>query len=149
MVSDTLTKALSTTSTDIANNRSSSSERKQPNWASRSHWHKREEVSGKGMSRDILPLRLGADTLWSRHSAQPFELALSIREWSSSGRVAYFVPACDALERFLFPVVPYPCRDGAIVSETASLTVIHFMSGNAWSYLRLVAYGFLGLSERA
>src|SRR5467141_1136802 len=35
------------------------------------------------------------------------------------------------------------------VSETASLTVIHFMSGNAWSYRRLVAYGFLGLSERA
>ncbi len=35
------------------------------------------------------------------------------------------------------------------VSETASLTVIHFMSGNAWSYLRLVAYGFLGLSGRA
>src|SRR6266704_6602272 len=35
------------------------------------------------------------------------------------------------------------------VSETSSLTVIHFMSGNAWSYLRLVAYGFLGLSERA
>jgi len=35
------------------------------------------------------------------------------------------------------------------VSETSSLTVIHFMSGNTWSYLRLVAYGFLGLSERA
>src|SRR6266446_8791662 len=35
------------------------------------------------------------------------------------------------------------------VSETSSLTVIHFMGGNAWSYLRLVAYGFLGLSERA
>jgi hypothetical protein len=35
------------------------------------------------------------------------------------------------------------------VSETSSLTVIHFMSGNAWSYLRLVAYGFLGLSEGA
>jgi hypothetical protein len=35
------------------------------------------------------------------------------------------------------------------VSETSSLTVIHSMSGNAWSYRRLVAYGFLGLSERA
>src|SRR6266403_1375881 len=33
------------------------------------------------------------------------------------------------------------------VSETSSLTVIHFMSGNAWSYRRLVAYGFLGLSK--
>src|SRR6266481_6675118 len=100
------------------------------------------------MSRDILPLRLGADTFLSRHSAQLFERALSIREWSSSGRVAYFVPACEALERFLFPLVPYPCCDGPSVSETSSLTVIHFMSGNAWSYRRLVAYGFLGLSER-
>src|SRR6266478_6033774 len=33
------------------------------------------------------------------------------------------------------------------VSETSSLTVIHFMGGNAWSYPRLVAYGFLGLSR--
>src|SRR6266446_3987480 len=98
------------------------------------------------MSRDILPLRLGADTLWSRHSAQLFERALSIREWSCSGRVAYFVPACEAQERFLFPVVPYPCL-APFVSETSSLTVIHFMSGNAWSYRRLVAYGFLGLSR--
>src|ERR1700676_4711784 len=47
-----------------------------------------------------------------RHSAQLFERALSIREWSCSGRVAYFVPACEAQERFLFPVVPYPCCDG-------------------------------------
>jgi hypothetical protein len=101
------------------------------------------------MSREISLLRLGADTFLSRHSAQLFERALSIREWSSSGRVAYFVPACDPQERFLFPVVPYLRCDGAFVSETSSLTVIHFMSGNAWSYLRLVAYGFLGLSERA
>src|SRR5258708_39342339 len=36
-----------------------------------------------------------------RHSAQLFERALSIREWSCSGRVAYFVPACEAQERFL------------------------------------------------
>src|SRR5882762_7033967 len=43
-----------------------------------------------------------------------FERALSIREWSCSGRVSYFVPACDAQERFLFPVVPYPCCDGAL-----------------------------------
>ena len=34
-------------------------------------------------------------------------------------------------------------------SETSSRTVIHSMSGNAWSYRRLLAYGFLGLSERA
>jgi hypothetical protein len=36
-----------------------------------------------------------------------------------------------------------------IVSETSSLMVVHWMSGNAWSYRRLVAYGFLGLSEEA
>src|SRR5229473_3385184 len=53
------------------------------------------------MSRDILPLRLGADTLWSRHSAQLFERALSIREWSSSGRVAYFVPACRIAKKHM------------------------------------------------
>ena len=49
-----------------------------------------------------------------------------------------------------FPVVPFVCRDGAIrFLKQTSLTVIHLMSGNAWSYLRLVVYGFLGLSEGA
>jgi hypothetical protein len=47
-------------------------------------------------------------------------------------------------------VVPFLCCDGAIrFLKRTSLTVIHSMSGNAWSYLRLVAYGFLGLSEGA
>src|SRR5437660_1118602 len=47
------------------------------------------------MSREISPLRLGAETFFVS-GIQPnlFERALSIREWSSSGRVAYFVPAC-------------------------------------------------------
>jgi hypothetical protein len=65
------------------------------------------------MSREISPLRLDADTLFG---IQPnlFERALSIREWSCSGRVAYFVPALEAQELLLFPVVPYPCCDGAI-----------------------------------
>jgi len=27
--------------------------------------------------------------------------------------------------------------------------VVHWMSGNAWSYSRLVAYGFIRLSEEA
>jgi len=36
-----------------------------------------------------------------------------------------------------------------IVSETTSLTVVHWMTGNAWSYWRLVAYGFIRLSEEA
>src|SRR6266705_2998289 len=95
------------------------------------------------MSREISPLRLGADTFFvsafsptcpikgnvqrnispsarCRHffclGIQPnlFGRALSSREWSCSGRVAYFVPALEAQERFLFPVVPYPCCDGAI-----------------------------------
>ena len=102
------------------------------------------------MSRDILPRRLGADTFLSRHSAQPFERALVI-EWSCSGDVvSCFVSSHETVRSFFFPVVPFPCCATApFVSETSSLTVIHFMSGNAWSYLRLVAYGFLGLSERA
>src|SRR5260370_39082701 len=49
-----------------------------------------------------------------RHSAQLFERALSIREWSSSSRIANVAPAREAQERFLFPVVPYSCCDGAI-----------------------------------
>ena len=78
------------------------------------------------------------------------ERALSIREWSSSGLVSRFVSACEAENRFLFHVVPFHCCDGAIrFLKRTSLTVIHSMSGNAWSYLRLVAYGFLGLSEGA
>src|SRR6267143_6852009 len=116
MVSDTLTKALSNTSTDIADNRSSSSERKQPNWASRSHQHKLEGVSGEGMSREISPLRLGAETFLCL-GIQPNCLnvhSLAMREWSSSGQVAYFVPAREAQVRFLFSVVPYPCCDGAL-----------------------------------
>jgi hypothetical protein len=61
-----------------------------------------------------------------------------------------FVSACKAEKRFLFPVVPFHCGDGAIrFLKPTSLTVIHLMSGNAWSYLRHVAYGFLGLSEEA
>jgi hypothetical protein len=34
----------------------------------------------------------------------------------------------------------FPCRDGVCpsFSETTSLTVVHCMSGNAWSYWRLV-----------
>src|SRR6266478_4201285 len=45
---------------------------------------------------------------------------------------------------FHFAVVTAP-----IVSETTSLMVVHGMSGNAWSYWRLVAYGFIRLSEEA
>jgi hypothetical protein len=50
----------------------------------------------------------------SRHSAQPFERALAMGEWSCSGDVvSCFVSSHETL-RFLFlPVVPFPCRDGA------------------------------------
>ena len=45
---------------------------------------------------------------------------------------------------FHFTVVMAP-----IVSETTSLMVVHWMSGNAWSHWRVVAYGFIRLSEEA
>src|ERR1700687_2706670 len=80
----------------------------------------------------------------SRHSAQLFERALSMREWSCSGLVSCFVSSCESAKRFLPPVVPYPYRDGVIrFLKPTSLMVIHWMTGNAWSYRRLVAYGFL------
>jgi hypothetical protein len=43
------------------------------------------EVLLKGMSREKSPLRLDADPFLSRHSAQLFERALLLREWSCSG----------------------------------------------------------------
>ncbi len=79
------------------------------------------------------------------------------REWSCSGLRSNFVSACEAEKRFS-PVVPFLLplwfhfcyRDGTIrFLKLTSLTVIHLMSGNAWSYLRHVAYGFLRLSEGA
>src|ERR1700676_5599376 len=102
------------------------------------------------MSRDISLRRLGADPFLSRHSAQLVERALPLRERSCSGLRSCFVSVCEADEPFLFAVVPLSLlwRRHSF-SETSSLTVIHSMSGNAWSYRRLVTYGFLGLSERA
>ena len=62
----------------------------------------------------------------SRHSAQLFERALSMREWSSSGLMFCYASACEAEKRFLSPVVPFHCRDGAIrFLKRTSLTVIH------------------------
>jgi hypothetical protein len=101
------------------------------------------------MSREISPLRLDADTLFG---IQPN--CLNVHSRFESG-----LPQAESLISFrrvkrrnvssslwfhiLVATAPF-------VSETSSLTVIHFMSsGNAWSYLRLVAYGFLGLSGRA
>src|SRR5215472_9549754 len=69
------------------------------------------------------------------------------REWSSSAPRSYFVSSCAA-EKRCSPWFHFCCRDGTIhFLKLTSLTVIHWMSGNAWSYLRHVAYGFLRLSE--
>ena len=63
----------------------------------------------------------------SRHSAQTFERALALDEWSSSDdEVSCFVSSHEAVRFFFFPVVPFHCRDGAIrFLKLASLTVIH------------------------
>jgi len=65
------------------------------------------------MSRDISLRRLGANTFLSRHSAQLFERALAIDEWSSSDDVSCFVSSHETVRLFLLPVVPFHCRDGA------------------------------------
>src|SRR6266852_7617307 len=97
-----------------------------------------------------LPSRPDAGPFSSRHSAQLFERALS------TTRVVFLRPS--ALFRLRVRnagTLPLPCGSISLLrrrhssSETSSLTVIHCMSGNAWSYWRLAAYGFLGLSERA
>jgi len=65
------------------------------------------------MSRDISLRRLGADTFLFRHSAQSFERALVIGEWSSSGSRCFVSPH-ETVRFFFPPVVPLHCRDGAI-----------------------------------
>jgi hypothetical protein len=78
------------------------------------------------MSRDISHRRLGPDTFLSRHSAQLFERALVIDEWSSSDDVVSCSVSSHETERFFFfPVVPFYCRDGAIrFLKLTSRTVI-------------------------
>ena len=84
---------------------------------------------------------------FSRHSAHPFERPLLLP------RVVFRSP--KVLLRFrvrsgetllprgsIFATVTAP-----FVLKLTSLTIIHSMSGNAWSYLRHVAYGFLRLSK--
>ena len=102
------------------------------------------------MSTENLPVGWMPRSFFSRHSAQLFERAPSLREWSYSGCVSCFVSAQEAEICFLSPVVPFRCRRRRrSFSETTSLTVVHWMSGNTWSYWRLAAYGFLRLSEGA
>src|SRR6516164_7716862 len=102
------------------------------------------------MSRQIFPLRLDAGPLLSRHSAQLFERSLLLWEWSSPGKGFCFVSACETEMRLFSPVVPFRCCDGAhrFLKQQAG-TIVHSKSGNAWSYRRLWAYGFLRLSEGA
>jgi hypothetical protein len=54
-------------------------------------------------------------------------------------------------EFLLFPVVSFHYHDGANrFHETDKLfLLLSYIDGNAWSYLRLVAYGFLRMSEGA
>ena len=64
------------------------------------------------MSRDKSPRRLGADTFLSRHSAQSFERARAIGEWSSSGSSCFV--SSRTVRLFFPPVVPFYCCDGAM-----------------------------------
>ena len=59
-----------------------------------------------------------------------------------------FVSSHETMGSLLPPWFHFKVVTAPFVSEASSLTVIHFITGDAWSYLRLVAYGFLGLSER-
>src|SRR5215475_15127911 len=99
------------------------------------------------MSREKSPRRLDAAPFLFRHSALLFERALALREWSSPDRLSCFVSACHGsfLSGLPFHVVTAP----NVFLNTTSLTVVHSMSGTTWSYWRLVAYGFVRLSERA
>jgi len=107
-----------------------------------------EAVLYKGMSRETSSPRLGAETVFYRHSAQLIGRAPTVCEWSSSG--VLFVSSREAARHFFPSVVPFHGCDSAIrFLKRTSLTVFHLRSGNAWSYLRLVVYGFLGLSEGA
>jgi hypothetical protein len=94
-------------------------------------------------------------SFFSRHSAQLFERSHSMRAWSSSGPMSGFVSPPESAE--LSPCGPFPCCGGAShFLKPTSLTVIHFVSGNAWSYLRLgglwlswIVRGGIGFSPEA
>ena len=57
----------------------------------------------------------------------------------------------EAVSLFPFPVASFHYHDGANrFPETDKRSLLlSYIGGNAWSYLRLVAYGFLRLSEGA
>ena len=102
------------------------------------------------MSRETSPLRLGADLFC--FGIQPNCSNVHSRFESGLAQAEPLISFPRAKRRnvssslwFHILVVAAPF----VFFETSSLTVIHFMSGNAWSYRRLVAYDFLGLSEGA
>src|SRR5216684_7557111 len=81
---------------------------------------------------------------------QPNWLGVHPRSVSGLPQASYSFRRGKRRDTFFPPVVPFHGCDSAIrFLKRPSLTVIHLMSGNAWSYLRLVVYGFLGLSEGA
>ncbi len=102
------------------------------------------------MSREISPLRLGADTFFVS-AFSPTCLDVHSRVESGLAQAESLISFRRLKRRNVSSSLWFHTlvATAPFVSETSSLTVIHFMSGNAWSYLRLVAYGFLGLSERA
>ena len=87
--------------------------KKQPSSGSRSCRHNLEVVSGEGMSREKSPRRLDAD-LFSL-GIQPS--CLNVHSRSESGLpqncVSCFASAHEAEICFLFPLVPFRCRNGA------------------------------------
>ena len=83
---------------------------------------------------------------FSRHSAHPFERPLLLPRvvfLSSKVLLRFRVRSGETLlpRGSIFATVTAPFL------KLTSLKVIHWMSGNAWSYLRHVAYGFLRLCE--
>src|SRR6266702_6250118 len=78
---------------------------------------------------------------------------LNVHSYSESGlaQAQCRVSSPRAKQRYASPPVwsHFAVVTAPIVSETTSLMVVHWMSGNAWSYWRLVAYGFIRLSEEA
>src|SRR6266480_8167588 len=100
------------------------------------------------MSREIFPLRLGAETFFCL-GIQPNCLNVHSRFESGLAQAESLISFRRLKRRNVSSSLWFHTlvATAPFVSETSSLTVIHFMSGNAWSYLRLVAYGFLGLSR--
>ena len=107
----------------------------------------------RNVKRHISPSGSDANTFLSWHSSPGKcsnahsirELVLLLISFRRNGSYETFLLSCDGI----------PCRccccSGVIrfLETDKQSLVIHWLSGNAWSYLRLVAYSFLRLSEGA